>query len=267
MKDITIIIPVHKVNEMILNYLDKALLSVERNRENYNNKLITTIVCTNENDKNILLKRYQNHSFNIILNNSGKTDYCSQINIASKLIDTDYFSILEYDDEYTPKWFKMASEYYYTNEDVSLFLPINIHYEEEDHRICQFSNEIVWANEFSQELGYIDFNCLENYYGFNLTGGIFNTKDFIQIGGFKPSIKVSFNYEFLLRLTNKKLKAFVVPKEGYKHVINRKESLTDDYSKELTDEMINKWFDVAKCEYPYTEDRNVTPTINKEELK
>lgn len=267
MKDITIIVPINEVNKKSLIYIKKALASVKENQKYYNNKLRMLLICLNDKDKNVLNENLSDYEFDVIVNNTDKTDYCSQINIAVKLIDTEYFSILEYDDEYTPKWFKMASDYFYTNEDVSLFLPINIHYEEEDPRICQFCNEIVWANEFSQELGYIDFNCLENFYGFNLTGGIFNTKDFLQIGGFKPSIKVAFNYEFLLRLTNKKLRAFVVPKEGYKHVLNREGSLTDSYSKELTNDLINKWFDIAKCEYPYVEDRNVTPNMNEVQLK
>ena len=267
MKDITIIIPVHKIDDTILTYLKNALASVRENQKNYDNKLRTLIVCINDKDKKRLYKELEEYEFDVLVNNTDKTDYCSQINTAAKFIDTDYFSILEFDDEYTPKWFKMAAEYYYTNEDVSVFLPINIHYEEEDRRICQFCNEIVWANEFSKEMGYIDFDCLENFYGFNLTGGIFNTKDFLQIGGFKPSIKVAFNHEFLLRLTNKKLKAFVVPKEGYKHVLNRKDSLTDEYTKTLSEDEINKWFDVARCEYSYTEDRNATPHDENIQLK
>lgn len=267
MKDITIIVPINEVDENTLTYLKKALTSVKENKKYYSNKLRTLLICGNDKTKNLISKGLPDYEYDIIVNNSDKTDYCSQINTAAKMIDTDYFSILEFDDEYTSKWFRMASEYFYTNEDVSVFLPINIHYEEEDPRICHFCNEIVWANEFSQELGYIDFNCLENFYGFNLTGGIFNTKDFLQIGGFKPSIKVAFNYEFLLRLTNKKLKVFVVPKEGYKHILNRKGSLTDNYSKDLSDEMITKWFNIAKCEYPYIEDRNVTPNMNEVQLK
>ena len=66
---------------------------------------------------------------------------------------------------------------------------------------------------------------------------------------------MAFNYEFLLRLTKKELKVFVVPKEGYIHVIGRKGSLTDEYEKTLSADEINKWINLAKSEYMFTNDR------------
>ena len=150
----------------------------------------------------------------------------------------------------------MFEKYYYTHEDVSVFLPINVDsFSNEGYR--QFGNEAPWAMQFSQELGFIDFKCLENYYGVNLTGGVFNRKDFISIGGLKPSIQVAFNYEFLLRLTNKKLKAYVIPKEGYHHVVGRNGSLMDICSGKFTQEEIDKWYALAKEEYQYEEDRKI----------
>lgn len=267
MKDITIIVPVNKIDDKIIGFLKTALNSIEVNRKNYDDELKTLVICTSSVDKTILDKALTEYDFDTIVNYSDKTDFCSQINIAVKSISTDYFSILEYDDVYTPKWFKMAKEYFYTNEDVSVFLPINVQYEASNPNLRQYCNEIVWANEFSKELGYIDFDCLENFYGFNLTGGIFNRQDFVKIGSFKPSIEVAFNYEFLLRLTNKKLKVFVVPKEGYCHILNREGSLSDKYMKTLTDDIIKKWFNIAKCEYPYVEERKVTLTNEEEQLK
>ena len=89
-------------------------------------------------------------------------------------------------------------------------------------------------------VGVIDFECLDNCSTFNLTGGIFNTSDFIKVGGLKPSIKIAFNYEFLLRATDKKLKVIVVPKEGYKHLIGRKGSLTSEYEKTISDKDVKK---------------------------
>ena len=201
-----------------------------------------------------------------ILINEGKTDFCSQVNFAVNNIDTDLFSILEYDDEYTDTWFKSFDTYYRTNEDVSVFLPINVQHSP-DKTKWQFGNEIVWASSFSNEIGYIDFDCLQNCSTFNLTGGVFNTEDFKKIGMLKPSIKVSFNYEFLLRLTNNKLKAFVIPKEGYIHVIGREESLTDIYENTITDDEIQKWFELAVREYVYIEDREKDIIRNVETVK
>lgn len=272
MNDITIILPVHKINDDFERYFSKALRSVANNTKTYDGKLHTMIVCPPEiyDELSATSKSigeeigYEDISIYI---NDGKTDFCSQVNAAVGHVDTVMFSILEYDDEYTDNWFKMLSKYYYTNEDVSLFLPINVQYNE-DRTKWQFCNEIVWASSFSNELGFIDFDCLQNCSVFNLTGGVFNTQDFIKIGMFKPSIKIAFNYEFLLRLTNSKLKAFVVPKEGYSHVIGRKESLTEIYGNTISEEDISKWFELAMREYPYDEDRNKDIVKNNtEDLK
>ena len=66
----------------------------------------------------------------------------------------------------------------------------------------------------------------------------------------------------------KELKIFVVPKEGYMHVIGRKGSLTDEYNKEIAREDIKKWFDLAKIECSFNEDRNIgISNIKEEDLK
>jgi hypothetical protein len=101
-----------------------------------------------------------------------------------------------------------------------------------------------------------------------LTGAIFNKSDFIKVGKYKPSIKVAFNYELLLRLTNKGLKCMVVPKEGYVHNVGREDSLTDYYNKNLTPDEVTKWFELAFREYIFDNDRNKDIiNVTEEELK
>lgn len=267
MNNIAVIIPINEFNKDIdAKYLKRAVDSVKENMESSSCDIKLYIIGPDKVE-NSIREFCKGINYRFIINNN-ETDYCSQINIAVDNIDSEYFSILEYDDYYTPKWFKGVQEYYYTNEDVSVFLPINVITEENVG--SQFCNETVWANGFSDEVGYIDFNCLQDFSGFNLTGGVFNTNDFKDLGGFKPSIKVAFNYEYLLRLTHRNLKAYVVPKEGYCHYINRKNSLTETYNKEMSTEEISSWFELAKLEYPYKEDRKTLPSDiekNKEVLK
>ena len=119
------------------------------------------------------------------------------------------------------------------------------------------------ATSNTDEFGFIDGQLLEVYTGFNLTGAIFNTQDFIKVGKYKPSIKVAFNYELMLRMCDRKLKMFVVPKEGYTHIIGRKNSLTDQYNKEIPAEDVKLWFELAKREHTYDHDRNKGVTIGK----
>lgn len=249
MKDIAVIIPVHELsNESERELLVRAITNVNECQKHYADKLSTYVVVPKE--KNFDLPNECSECK--ILYNDGEIDFCSQVNFGAKNVKEDYFSILEFDDEYNEKWFNMAKNYFYTHEDVSLFLPINVQIiSKENSR--QFGNETPWAMSFSKELGYVDFKCLANYYGFNITGGIFNRKDFIGIGGLKPQVQVAFNYEFLLRLTNKKLKVFVVPKEGYHHVIDRDNSLTDICGKKFTQGEVDEWFAKAQKEYMFDE--------------
>lgn len=270
MNKITVIVPIHILTKNVENLLHNSINSVINNRKNSEIDIKTLFVCPENivTDLTNIMSGFKNlENYEILPNTSEQHDYCSQINFAVSHIDDEWFSILEYDDVYSPYWFKSVKDYYYSRENVSLFLPINVQYEFDAPNIAQFCNEHVWANGFSETMGYIDFECLDNFYSFNLTGGIFNTNDFKKIGGFKPSIQVAFNYEFLLRLTHNKLKVFVVPKEGYTHILNREGSLLDRYYKEFDENAIKGWFDLAKCEYIYKEDRGTKPNNSIEILK
>lgn len=254
MTDIQIIIPIHIFNENVNNMLSNALDSIKKNQSTYKyGKLRPLIIAPTD-----ILKQindvFDQTTYDSCANKTGNNDFCSQINLAVNNITTEHFSIIEFDDEYKTNWFKMAHDYYYTNESVSVFLPINV-ITDTEHKQFQYANEIAWTKSFSNELGFIDFDCLQDFSSFNLTGGIFNTNDFKTIGGLKSSIKASFGYEFLLRITKKELKVFVVPKEGYIHVVGREKSLSDECSKKMSVEEIKKWFDLAKAECIYTEDR------------
>ena len=78
----------------------------------------------------------------------------------------------------------MFKNYYDTNEDVSVFLPINVlHNAKTNER--EFVNDIIWSNGFANQIGYIDFECLQATASFNLTGGIFKTKDWLEYNLFQ----------------------------------------------------------------------------------
>ena len=271
MNDITIIIPIHNLNDTTKTTLKTAVDSVLKNRQTYSYGKLKTVMVIPSNFEHLeyLNSEYVNKNEDFfICENNEKTDFCNQINKGVCFIKennlSEFFSILEYDDEYTSKWFKMAREYYFGNEDVSVFLPVNVQCDK-DKTNWGFCNEVVLASSFSNEIGFIDKDCLENCSSFNLTGGIFKLQDFIEMGGLKPSIQIAFNYEFLLRMTNKNYKVYVVPKEGYIHTLGRDGSLVDWCDKNMTDETITKWFELAKREYVYIEDRNKGITQSKKE--
>ena len=249
-QDITVIIPVHELNKETYKLLENAVNSVRECQKHYKDgNLIVNVVAPFEDSSNTKIVD------NWILNDSGDTTYCGQVNFAVQRIETKYFSVLEFDDVYYEKWFKFFSDYLYGHEDVSVFLPLNVVTDVEEKH-WQYGNEAALAEFFSDELGYLDFDSLQDWSNFSVAGGVLNREDFVNVGMYKPSIKLSYDYELLLRMTNRKLKVMVVPKEGYKHIVGRSGSLTEQYMKEMkgTDDA-QKWFDLAKREYQYTEDR------------
>jgi hypothetical protein len=261
MNDITIIIPILS-KDLNSSELENAVNSVKACQEHYTKGKLKVLIVTNPDENGPDYTVFEGIKYKYILNESGNYDFCSQINYAVDKVDTEYFSILEFDDEYRPKWFKFADQYHYGNEDVSIFLPINIVTDVKSQH-WQYGNEMPLATSNTDEFGFIDMEMLEVWTGFNLTGAIFNTEDFIKVGKYKPSIKIAFNYELMLRMADRKLKMFVVPKEGYTHIIGRSGSLTESYNKEIPAEDVKLWFELAKREHTYDHDRNKGVTIGK----
>ena len=128
-----------------------------------------------------------------------------------------------------------------------------------------FGNEAPWASAFSNEIGYIDLECLQSYFDFYVTGSVFNVKDWNEIGGLKPHIKVTFWYEWMLRAANKPKKIYVVPKVGYNHTLGRNGSLTEAYKKEITEDEIKWWFDLAKRDYFFKDEKEPSYYVYKKQ--
>lgn len=256
-KDLVIVIPVHEFNDEVATLLKRAVKSVPSEYE-------IRISCKNGLSKDIQkLKLSKNMAIYESEDVNSSSDFATLVNQA--IDGSEWFSILEFDDEYTDIWFKNVENYMTYNPEVSVFLPMEDVINFEDGRFFNFGNEAAWASSFSNEIGFIDNECLQQFFDFYLTGSVFNTKDWQKIGGLKPSMKVSFWYEFLLRLTYNGMKAFVIPKIGYKHYVNRPSSLYIQYKDTISQKESAWWFDLAKQEYFFKEDRNKTYEENNDE--
>lgn len=270
MSDITVIIPLHIFDDdNVKPLLQRSIESVDKNV----NIIVSTISSIKEPISEFV-STYLNVS--VVKNDSdNKSDFCSLVNYAvSNHIKTDWFSILEYDDFYMPYWFNVAKKYIYSNKDAKIYLSLVDLYDFERYEnkqprsYCGYANEAAWASSFSDDLGYIDNECLQNYFNFNMTGGVFHTDTFKEIGMLKPNIFMAFWYEFLLRATIKKHKIYVIPKIGYNHFIDRKDSLSKQIASTIqTQEEGDYWLKVAKQECYYTEHRAVEPYQNKTDEK
>jgi hypothetical protein len=254
MKNITVILPVHRIEDSYREMLDNSIKSVEQFYEDV--KLM--IVCP-PSIKTELSNLSELLEINVVANN-GKTDFCSQVNLGIEKCDTEWFSILEVDDEYKPIWLKSIDQYLKKHDDVDVFLPvvkdINV-----EGKFVSFTNESTWAYGFTEKQGFLDNEVLLDFQNYQISGGLYKTKVIKDNGSLKENIKLTFGYEFLLRLTHNNVKIMTVPRVGYQHLNFREDSLfwnykNDDNTK-LTEDEAKFWLETAKKEFFFKNKRDV----------
>lgn len=264
MKKVDIVIPVHKYDEDVKALLTRCLTSVKAMAEVSKGANIRTDLSIvgpalpGEDIKKLIDWTDEFASFNIIDNTTGENDFCSQVNFAvTEKCQNDYFMVVEYDDMVTPKWLTMAAPYVEKRKKVSVFLPLVELYDITNTEMPQgYVNELAWSSSFAQnELGELDLEALKEYCNFNLTGAIIRRNEFIKAGALKPSIKLSFNYELLMRMANLYGTIFVIPKVGYYHFIGRPDSLTNSYHSTMSQKEGAWWISLANQEYHFKKDR------------
>lgn len=239
MKELVVIIPMHEFGKENIELLNKAVESVPSD--------VNVLLSIKKGTDGRKLKGISDR-LGIVQESDGDS-FAELVNAAVDNIEEKWFSILEFDDTYTPIWLDNAKKYIDFMPDTSVFMFLEDITDFNNGKYIGFGNAEAWASSFSNEIGYIDNDCLQNYFDFYLTGSIFNTSDWKEIGGLKPQVKLTFWYEWLLRITNKSKKVFVIPKVGYNHTLNRKDSLVEKYRNSMSKEEIEFNFDLAKREY------------------
>lgn len=254
MKNITVIIPVHKLDEDYKEMLINAVSSVE----NFHNDVKVSIVAPSP-----LQEQLKNLSQKLeisLIENKGETDFCSQVNLGIEKCDTEWFTILEMDDEFKPIWLKSLNEYIKENPEVEVFFPVvkdvNV-----EGKFLSFTNESTWAYGFVDKQGYLDNETLLDYQNYQTSGGLYKTQVVKDNGLLKENIKLTFSYEFLLRLTHNGVKILTVPRIGYQHVNFREDSLfwayKNDENLKLEEEEVKFWLETAKKEFFFKNKRDV----------
>ena len=251
MGEFAVIIPMHEFGKENIELLNKAVESVPQD--------IKVILSTKKGIDGRTLKGINERVVRV--SESDGDSFQELVNAAVETIDEKWFSILEFDDTYSQIWLDNAKKYIEFMPNVSVFMFLEDIIDFNDKKYIGFGNAEAWASSFSNDIGYIDNDCLQNYFDFYLTGSIFNTSDWRELGGLKPQIKLTFWYEFLLRATNKGKKVYVIPKVGYNHTLGRKGSLVDTYRNELSEEETEFLFNLAKSEYLFH------PSVEREPSK
>lgn len=265
--NITTIIPVHEYNEKVGEYLEKAIESIKK-QDCWDDLRLNPIIVVfpksvfDAGISKVLLKTGLK---TIPIINEGNTDYQSQVNHAFKSVKTDYFSVLEFDDEYSSAYYKNAENYIKSYPEIDVFLTMMVEVNNKNEAI-KLTNETVWAQQFvgqNGEIGYLNLNALKQFTDFKLSGAVIKKSEFENIGMYKSNIKLTFMYEFLLRALNNTLKVYSIPKIGYKHLTNREGSLFDDYQKNMSMTERKFWFDIAGKESNFTNDREIDVSLLK----
>ena len=170
-----------------------------------------------------------------------------------------WISILEFDDEYASIWFKNVKVYMDAYPEVDGFLPIVVDVDGKGV-FAGFTNEATFAASMNTEIGILSNDMLLSYQNFQTSGIVLKKETYEDFGGFKPSFKLTFIYEFLLRLTYNSATLMTIPKIGYKHINLREGSIFWGYKNgthRITDDEVLFWIDSAKKEHFFTEDRGI----------
>jgi hypothetical protein len=259
MKKITVILPIHKFDEDYKLMIENAVSSIQ----DFHNDVKLSIVCPSDVKKN-LDKIDFGQKLEIEINvNKGDTNFCSQVNLGIENCTTEWFTILEVDDEFKPVWLKSMNEYVKIYPDVSVFLPV-VKDINSQNEFLSFTNESVWAYGFTERQGFLDNEVLLEFQNYQTSGGLYKTEVIKENGNFKDNIKLTFSYELLLRLTHNGVKIMTVPKVGYQHVTLREDSLFWNYKNNegqtLSEKEAKFWLDTAKKEFFFKNKRDVNYT-------
>lgn len=259
--DISVIVPVHELDEKTKALFKGAIKSLEEQQVKAE-EVVIVVPKDSDVEKYISDFDYGGIKDTVkIVKNEGETDFQTQFNLGVEESSCNWVSLLEYDDEFSVIWIKHVVAYRECYDDVDMFLPMIVD-KSEDNKFLSFTNEAVWARDFSDELGYIDENCLLTYPNFNIDGMVIKKELIEDFGGVKSNIKLTFVYEFLLRMAHNGNRIMTIPKLGYKHINMRNDGLFDSYKKEMTPEETKWWYKTAQKEYFHTNDREITYNVD-----
>lgn len=256
--NVSVIVPINSRKQRDFEtYYERAIKSVQIQ---HTQPLEVIVVHSDEDGLKQTLENidYSGLTVNFV-ENKGKTDFSSQVNLGVENAKGDYISILEFDDEYSTIWFKNVKRFIEAYPEVDAFLPLVVDTDDKG-MFVGFTNEATFAASLNSEIGYLTNDVLMNYQNFQTSGMVVKKSTYTDNGGFKPSFKLTFVYEFLLRLTYNSAQIMTIPRIGYKHMNFREGSIFWSYKNgqnSITDDEVSFWIESAKKEHFFTADRDI----------
>ena len=255
---LSVILPIKSSKAKDFNeYFEKAISSLKNQQTKFEELVI---IHTQEESLIDLLNGYDFGDLNVTkLLWDKEPNYSDQVNYGIKNAKGEWVSLFEFDDEYSSIWFKNVQKYIESFPEVQMFLPVVVETDEKG-LFAGFTNEATFAANFSQEMGILTNDTLQDYQNFQTAGSVFKKSIVEDFGGFKPSVKLTFIYEFLLRLTYNSVSIMTIPRLGYKHVNLREGSIFWNYKfggDKMIEDEVKFWIQTAKREYFFTDDRSI----------
>ena len=212
---LSVILPIKSALAKDFNeYFEKAIKSLQTQQVEFEELVI---VHTPEETLVTLLNEYDFGNINVTkLLWDKEPNYCAQINFGVENAKGKWVSLFEFDDEYSLIWFKNVKKYMEAYPEVQIFLPVVVDTDEKG-AFAGFTNEATFAANFSQEIGYLTNDTLQEYQNFQTAGSVIKKEVLQDFGGFKPSMKLTFVYELLLRLTYNSVSIMTITRLVYRH--------------------------------------------------
>jgi len=257
--NVSVILPIKsKIALDFDDYFDKAINSVKNQKVGVNELVI---VHTDETALTEFLKSYNFGELNVkLVEFKDEPNFANQINLGVQSSSSEWVSFFEFDDEYSSIWFKNVKKYSESYPDSGGFLPLVVDIDEKGI-FAGFTNEATFALNISSEMGVLTNETLHTYQNFQFSGMVIKKSLFMDYGMLKSSFKLTFGYEFFLRMTYNSVKIISIPKIGYKHVNLRTGSIFWNYKNNeqdrLTENEVRFWVESAKKEYFFTKERDI----------
>jgi hypothetical protein len=253
-KQVAVLVPIHEYNNEMEELLIRAIKSVPSDYTVY----VAHSDKVESDDLDVITKVHADIRLLGVDTKKKGASFSVLVNKAFSVLleqGVEWCYLLEFDDEFNTLWFDEVNKEREDKPDVGIFIPLTEIIDFNENRFLSYGNEAPWASSFSNQIGYIDNESLQQFFDFYMTGSVFNLRDWNYAGGLKESIKLSFWYEFLLRFTHNGKKAYVIPKLGYKHYVNRPNSLHMVTNNDMSQEEKQWWYELALEEYTYKKDR------------
>jgi glycosyltransferase involved in cell wall biosynthesis len=254
--DVSVILPIKSsLTRGFSDYFDKCIESLKTQKLKINELII---VHTDETTLVEYINSYDFGELNVKKHLWTKEpNYSEQVNYGARSAESKWLSFFEFDDEYSTIWFKNVETYSNAYPNIDAFLPIVVD-TDENSKFAGFTNEATFAANFTPEMGVLTNETLHDFQNFQTSGMAIKKSAFIDFGLLKPSFKLTFGYEFLLRMTHNSINIMSIPKIGYKHINLREGSIFWNYKNGdslLTPDEVKFWIESAKKEYFFINDR------------